>query len=410
MSRKRKEPDSTFERGVPSYSNEKGESVSIGNVYIGDNCWETVFRYLDQVKDRSSVLLTCKRWNERGTRLLDPSANDNYAIKRSSKRGYEEAVKSLLGDERVDPTVDEDYPITRAVKYDRTKIVSLLLKDGRADPTAHENYPITFASKHGREEVVILLLKDKRADPAAPASSWDNDKALWMAQDGKRDPTLQDNYPITRASAYGHDGIVKLLLDDERVDPTADDNYAIKITCEGGRAKVVKLLLEDGRADPTALFNYPIKQASLCGHKKVAKLLLKDGRADPTAHMDDADIIQRGDVSEDLLFDPCYEYDSAIDMASGKGHADVVELLLRDHRVDPTADRKASPVYKAAAAGNWYMVRLLLEHNVKWFHRTHRGHDRDYLINLARWECPDVAELLDDAKRIMRAEESEPKK
>ena len=202
MSRKRKESDSTLERGVPSYSNEKGESVSIGNVYIGDNCWETVFRYLDQTEDRLSVLLTCKRWNEMGTRFLDPSVNHNYAIRWSSVNGRDEAVELLLGDWRVDPASKHNFAILMASGNGYDKVVKLLLGDWRVDPAVGCNQSIQVASENGHDKVVKLLLGDERADP-----------------------TDCDNIAIRWASRNGHDKVVKLLLEDGRVDPVVRDKY-----------------------------------------------------------------------------------------------------------------------------------------------------------------------------------------
>ena len=66
-----------------------------------------------------------------------------------------------------------------------------------------------------------------------------------------------------------------MLLEDGRVDPSADDNYAIKGASQNGHVEVVKLLLEDGRADPSANDNYAIRKASKNGHAEVEELLFK---------------------------------------------------------------------------------------------------------------------------------------
>jgi hypothetical protein len=56
-----------------------------------------------------------------------------------------------------------------------------------------------------------------------------------------------------------------------------------------------------------------VKSASEYGHTKVVELLLKDPRVDPTA-----------------------ERNYAVRWASARGHDKVVKLLLADSRVDPT--------------------------------------------------------------------------
>ena len=47
-----------------------------------------------------------------------------------------------------------------------TEIVSLLLADPRVDPSADDNFAVRWASRYGRIEVVSLLLADPRFDPA----------------------------------------------------------------------------------------------------------------------------------------------------------------------------------------------------------------------------------------------------
>jgi hypothetical protein len=45
------------------------------------------------------------------TILVDPSANENYAIRRASKNGHIEVVRLLLSDECVDPSDDTNVLI-----------------------------------------------------------------------------------------------------------------------------------------------------------------------------------------------------------------------------------------------------------------------------------------------------------
>lgn len=162
MKHKRKEPDSASERGVSSCSNKKKQERDC----IGYDCWETIFGYLDQTEDRLSVLLTCKQWNEMGTRFLDPSVNDNIVIRWASKKGHDKEVERVLKDERVDPTVRGNYPIRRASANGYHKVVRILLKDERVDPTAGSNEPIKMACINEHCKVMNLLLEDKRVDPA----------------------------------------------------------------------------------------------------------------------------------------------------------------------------------------------------------------------------------------------------
>ena len=61
------------------------------------------------------------------------------------------------------------------------------------------------------------------------------------------DPSCKNNAPIRWASFYGHVGVVRLLLADERVDPTAENNFAIRLAIYNRHIEVVQLLQEDPR-------------------------------------------------------------------------------------------------------------------------------------------------------------------
>ena len=109
--------------------------------------------------------------------------------------GNLEFVNLLLKDERVDPSADNNYAIKEASYWGYVEIVKLLLKDKRVDPSAEDNYAIRVASKEGHAEVVKLLLQDKRVNPSADY-----------------------NDAIREAAIYGLAEVVILLLSDERVD------------------------------------------------------------------------------------------------------------------------------------------------------------------------------------------------
>jgi hypothetical protein len=49
-----------------------------------------------------------------------------------------------------------------------------------------------------------------------------------LLQDGRADPTLENNHALGLASEHGHIDIVNVLLQDGRVEPTIDNDIAIK--------------------------------------------------------------------------------------------------------------------------------------------------------------------------------------
>ena len=76
--------------------------------------------------------------------FLDACRNGNINI-----------VKQLLS--QVDPSANDNEAIKWAARMGRQDVVKLLLKDSRVDPSARDNYAIRWAAQNGHKEVVELL-------------------------------------------------------------------------------------------------------------------------------------------------------------------------------------------------------------------------------------------------------------
>ncbi len=97
---------------------------------------------------------------------VDPSDDNNYAIKAASGKGFSDIVKFLLQDKRVDPSDDNNFAIEVASERGFTDIVELLLQDNRVDPSDDNNGALKIACLKRRTDIIKLLLKDKRVDPS----------------------------------------------------------------------------------------------------------------------------------------------------------------------------------------------------------------------------------------------------
>ncbi len=64
---------------------------------------------------------------------MNPSAENNDAIRWASKNGHTEVVKLLLADDRVDPSSRDNSAIKLASSNSHSEVVKLLLADGRID-------------------------------------------------------------------------------------------------------------------------------------------------------------------------------------------------------------------------------------------------------------------------------------
>ena len=151
-----------------------------------------------------------------------------------------------------------------AVKTGDAELVDLMLQHPIVNPSADNNYAIRYASQQGHVAVVDRLLQDPRVDPSALnnnairyASYYGHlavvDRLLQEPWDPRVDPSALDNYAIQVASQYGHLAVVERLLQDPRVDPSAEDNYAIRRASIYGHLAVVGRLLQDPRVDGSVI-------------------------------------------------------------------------------------------------------------------------------------------------------------
>jgi len=114
---------------------------------------------------------------------IDPSDNNNEAMKVACKMGREEIVEILLQDSRVNPTVG----IRNAVYYGNMKLFELLYNDKRTDPSEGKNSPIRIACMTRRIEFIEILLKDSRVDP----SDCDNEALIYAIKNDNNEIALQ---------------------------------------------------------------------------------------------------------------------------------------------------------------------------------------------------------------------------
>jgi hypothetical protein len=93
---------------------------------------------------------------------VDPTADNNDAIRRAAEFGHLAVVERLLQCPGVDPTAVEDYAIRWAAEFGHLAVVERLLQCEGVDPTVHYNVPICEAAWNGHLVVVERLLRDRR--------------------------------------------------------------------------------------------------------------------------------------------------------------------------------------------------------------------------------------------------------
>jgi hypothetical protein len=98
---------------------------------------------------------------------VDPSTENNSALRWASAQGHTSVVKMLLADTRCDATADNNYAIRWACAHGHADVVRELLLVPSVDPSADNNRAMRTACQAGHKEVVQLLLSDKRTNTNA---------------------------------------------------------------------------------------------------------------------------------------------------------------------------------------------------------------------------------------------------
>mmetsp|Transcript_1513 Transcript_1513/g.1930 ORF Transcript_1513/g.1930 Transcript_1513/m.1930 type:complete len:250 (+) Transcript_1513:191-940(+) len=146
---------------------------------------------------------------------VDPSVNNNRAVRWASENGHIDFVRELMKDPRVDPSADNNDAIFLANFYSHVDVVKELMTDSRVDPSVKGNYPIRLAIRKGNVNAVRELLKDSRVD---------------------------STLAITKAAEYGRVDVLRVLLMESRVD--ASSRYAddIQMARNGDLERIVERL------------------------------------------------------------------------------------------------------------------------------------------------------------------------
>lgn len=181
-----------------------------------------------------------------------------------------------------------DY-FLRCCAQNKTEIVELLLQDGRIDPSMNDNFVFRQSCFNNHPKMAKILLQDIRVDPSAK-----NNCSLRVAcmnsfleiieilvDDERTDPSIDDNCMIRLARKNERPKVIELLLRSEKVDPSIDDNSLITYSCAFGFIDIVKILLKDERVDPSVNGNHALRCACDGGHSDIVRILLKDKRIDP---------------------------------------------------------------------------------------------------------------------------------
>ncbi|KAJ3096315.1 hypothetical protein HDU96_000798 [Phlyctochytrium bullatum] len=89
---------------------------------------------------------------------VDPSVDDEFALRSACSAGHKRVVKCLLDSGKVDPSFDDSIALREACQFGHLETVKLLLADGRASPAAYGGAALELAMENEHDEVAKALL------------------------------------------------------------------------------------------------------------------------------------------------------------------------------------------------------------------------------------------------------------
>ena len=198
--------------------------------------------------------------------------------------------------------------------------------------TIYGRTPLFWAAERGHEGVVKMLLDQEDINPSQTETGWT---------------------PLLLAVERGHEGVVKLLLERESVNPNqADTKYGqtpLLWATERGYEGVVRMLLDREGVNPdqadSEYGRTPLSWAAKRGHEGVVKMLLDREGVNP-----DHEDIECGRTP--------------LSFAAGYGHKPVVKMLLDQEGVNPNHVDNGhgwTPLSWAAENGREEVVKMLLD-------------------------------------------------
>ncbi len=221
---------------------------------LADSFW-TLLVVLENVQGSEEHLLPL-------VLLYDPSFLQYASAKAVKKLGTAVNSGSVILSELSEESLLYAIRDERMQLSERTYGALRTLASGRIDPSTFDRDSLLWASTKGHEGVVRLLLSDERVDVI-----------------GQRDISLSG------ASKNGHLEVVRLLVGAKGPWWTPG-SYALVLASWNGHTDVVRFLLEDGRIEPSFMNYYALKKAVANGHFDTVRLLLGDSRVigDPDAY------------------------------------------------------------------------------------------------------------------------------
>ena len=154
-----------------------------------------------------------------------------------------------------------------------------------------------------------------------------------LVKNPRIDVTYKENQPIAKAASYGHNEIIKILLNKGATfqDPTGD---VLHLAIQNGNEETIQILIKEG-AEPNPKIHKPAETAAIVGRTEILKILQQNGadiHANEDACLLSAASLGHVETTQYLLdqgADPRTDDDRIIRLSCSNNQIEVVKLLLK---------------------------------------------------------------------------------
>lgn len=227
-------------------------------------------------------------------------------------------------------------------------------------------------------------------------------------------PTVKIRKPLYWAAGDGHEGICRILLDNEDATKQflkmADYQAALGQAAEQGNLEIVKMLWTRREVTLNGKNQYdytPLQSAANKGHTDIVKFLIDHGAlqedheqgakalnlASTEGHFDVIKLLcGEGKVDPNARYGPTalYNIASLKDKEGREAHREEMAKFLLEKGADPNLFQHEGPLHQAAMYDHVDMIRLLLEHGADPMKGTN-GYSPFHVA--IKYECPEAIKL-----------------
>lgn len=356
-------------------------------------------------KGRSAVLMTC----------LDPTRGGNFLVFHAIRTGMMRVLRLLCSDHRVLKAVPMSRVVSEAIKCGDESMVQLIVESLNVNIT----WDILSSVRHGSKEPILIVLLDRALSQEEfgdvlhriHTNLWQSIIALslhrvasMLLSDSRYRLSFNQMKSIVKmAINAGSSQIAKLVIPRmcsseetalHRLEQCEFNSFFAE-ACSRNMIDVCQCFLECELFDPSSYSEDLL--IKLCPHRKaieamallldddrlkisrnsralivacqesnidMVQCLLDNGRIDPTARDNGALRVacECGSLSvvQALLRDPRVEPSAREFLLACKGRLMVVEALLKHPKIDPSHN-ESEAFMKACSSGNWDIMKMLIE-------------------------------------------------